>query len=246
MKLYVAATGSSGNSYILSSDSGESIILDAGVPVRKVLPAIPDFRKVAGCLVTHEHNDHASCWQDYCMRGIPVIMSRGTYDALNERRSVIEYFTPMIVKPMKQLRVGRFVVLPFETQHDAAEPLGFLIRYMPTGETVLYATDTYYLRYTFPQVNYWIVECNYCEDLIDGETDIALRKRLKQSHMSLRRLKDALMANDLTEAAKIVLVHLSDQRSNEERMVREIGDLTTIETVAARAGMDIELMTTPF
>ena len=71
MKLKVVATGSAANCYVLYSDSGESLILDAGVPVRQVLPAIPDFRKVSGCLVTHEHNDHARAWQDYSMLGIP-------------------------------------------------------------------------------------------------------------------------------------------------------------------------------
>ena len=95
-------------------------------------------------------------------------------------------------------------------------------------------------------MNYWLVECNYCEDLVDAETDLTLRRRLKESHMSLRRLLDALQKNDLTETAKIVLVHLSDQRSDERRMVTEIQEMTGIETVAANAGMTIELERIPF
>ena len=246
MKLKVVATGSAANCYVLYSDSGESLILDAGVPVRQVLPAIPDFRKVSGCLVTHEHNDHARAWQDYSMRGIPVLMSAGTYKALNQSKAMIDYFTPTLVKHMKRLKLGNYFVMPFQVQHDATEPIGFLIQYRPTGETVLYATDTYYLRYTFPGVNYWVVECNYCEELINEETDAVLRNRLKESHMSLRRLKDALAANDLTETAKIVLVHLSDSRSNERQMVDEITEQTGLEVVAAAAGMKINLTLTPF
>lgn len=245
MRLYVVATGSAANTYILSNNIGESIILDAGVPVRKVLPSIPDVRRISGCLVTHEHADHARSWEDYCMRGIPVCMSKGTLNALYAQRA-LDYFTPTVVKPMKPIKMGSFTVMPFDVQHDAAQPLGYLIKHNPTGETVLYATDTYYLRYTFPGVNYWIVECNYCDDLIDGETDAALRNRLKESHMSLRRLKDALKANDLTETVKIVLVHLSDQRSDEERMVSEIQDTFDIETVAAAADKTIHLNLTPF
>ena len=246
MKLKVVATGSAANCYVLYSDTGESLILDAGVPVRQVLQAIPDFRKVSGCLVTHEHNDHARAWQDYSMRGIPVVMSAGTYDALNKSKAVVDYFTPTLVKPMKRLRLGNYIVMPFQTQHDATEPFGFLVKFLPTDETVLYATDTYYLRYTFPGVNYWIVECNYCEELINEETDAVLRNRLKESHMSLRRLKDALAANDLTESSKIVLVHLSDSRSNERQMVDEITEQTGLEVVAAAAGMKINLNLTPF
>ena len=245
MILKTVATGSAANCYVLSSNDGESMILDAGVPVRKALPAIPDFRKISGCLVTHEHNDHAKSWEDWCMRGVPVCMSAGTYKTLQTRRAT-DCFAPTIVRPQKRFMLGNYTVLPFEVQHDAAQPVGYLIQYRITGETLLYATDTYYLKYTFPGVNYWIVECNYCEDLIDGETDIVLRNRLKESHMSLRRLMDALKANDLRETAKIVLVHLSDQRSDERRMTQTIEDCFGIETVAARAGERVPLTKTPF
>ena len=242
MKLYVAGTGSAANSYILSSNDGESLILDAGMACKKVIPHAPNVRRIKALLLTHEHGDHARYWGDYNLRGIRCIASAGTWNALwQNRRGEQEG-----AKAMRPINAGNFTIMPFETQHDAAEPLGFLIRYHPTGETVLYATDTYYLKHTFPGVNYWIVECNYCEDLIDAETDAVLRNRLKESHMSLRRLKDALKANDLRETAKIVLVHLSDQRSDERRMVQEIGDQTGIETVAAAAGMTIDLERTPF
>lgn len=238
MRLYVAGTGSAANSYILSSNDGESLILDAGMACKKVIPHAPNVRRIKALLLSHEHGDHARFWGDYNLRGIKCIASNGTWNALGMHWDG--------AKPMKPITAGNFTVLPFETQHDAAEPFGFLIRYHPTGETIIYATDTYYLKYTFPGVNYWLVECNYCEDLIDAETDAVLRNRLKESHMSLRRLKDALKANDLRETAKIVLVHLSDQRSDERRMVQEITDQTGIETVAAAAGMTIELERTPF
>ena len=186
MRLYVAQTGSAGNTYILSGDNSESLILDAGAPVKAVLPHIPDARKIRGLLITHEHYDHAT------------------------------------------------------------EPTGVLIRYKPTGEQIVYATDTYYLKYTFPGTTYWLVECNYCDDLIGDETDTALRKRLKESHMSLSRLEDTLRANDLTQTAKIVLAHLSDTRSDEARMIREIASLTDAEVVAAHNDELIELAKTPF
>ena len=140
---------------------------------------------------------------------------------------------------------------PFLTEHDAAEPLGFLIRNDMTGEVILYATDTYYLRHTFPGVHYWLIECNYCDDLVDqmlfdGELNLELRNRLKKSHLSLDRLKEALTANDLSVTRNIILCHLSDVRSDEERMVREVEALTGIPTVAADRGMVIPLELAPF
>ena len=238
MRLYVVSTGSKANAYILSADDGECVILDAGVAYKKVLPHIPDVHKVVACAVTHCHADHARAIKDFTLHGIPIITSKGTLDALGMNGKGYE--------ELKPVKLNSFTIMPFAVQHDAAEPFGFLIRYNPTGETALYATDTYYLRYTFPNVNYWIIECNFCDSLIDGETDAALRNRLKESHMSLNRLCDTLKANDLSQTAKIVLVHLSDRRSDETRMVQTVNDLTGIETVAADNGMDIKLNLTPF
>ncbi len=247
MRLQVVSTGSQANCYLLEAGT-EVLILDAGLPVRKMLPHIRDFRSVVGCLVTHEHGDHARGAVELARRGIPVYCSAGTMQALDGSARLTR-FKP--VRALQAVRVGEFTVMGFETQHDASEPLGFIVRYEATGETLLYATDTYYLRYTFPCIHYWIVECNYCDEVMNealqsGKLDAGLRNRLLESHMSLRRLKDALAANDLSKAVKIVLVHLSDSRSDERRMVQEIESQTNVETVAAANGMSIPLELIPF
>lgn len=249
MRLFVAQTGSAGNTYILSGDDGESLILDAGAPVKSVLPHIPNVRKVRGLLLTHEHGDHVRHWYEYGKKGVMVYGSIGTLTALNPKGPFDMCSLTCkraIIPNVDWLRMGAFTVGAFPTQHDAEQPTGFLIRYNPTGEQIMYATDTYYLAHTFPGITYWIIECNYCEDLIEAETDLALRSRLLESHMSLRRLVDTLSVNDLSKTAKIVLVHLSDKRSDEARMIREVSAVTDAEVVAAHNGDDIELSRTPF
>lgn len=156
------------------------------------------------------------------------------------------------VQTLSPFDVGKFTVMAFETQHDASQPCGWLIRYKPTGETALYATDTYYLRYTFPGVDYWIVECNYCDDIVDaqqraGTLSSALRSRLKKSHLSLRRLLAVLKANDLTKAKAVVLIHLSGERSDEKAMVAAVKEVTGLDEVyAAVGGQRIQLKQYPF
>lgn len=248
MRLTTISTGSKGNAYILEAD-GDSLILDAGISAKKVLTKVRNLERLAGVLITHEHQDHARHWRDFIERGIKTCMSSGTKEALLDERSALLGTAIATLEPMKAARLQRFTVMPFRVEHDAKEPFGFLIRYEPTGETALYATDTYYLRYTFPGVNYWIIECNYCDDeLLNDSSGInaILYERLIQAHMSLKRLKDALAANDLSKTRKIALVHLSDTRSDEARMVREIEELTGVETEAARDGATINLELTPF
>lgn len=248
MELQIIGTGSSGNAYVLRA-GGSALLLDAGLPIRQLIRAVPDWKCLDGCLITHEHGDHAKSAEAVAQMGVKTYCSAGTAEAIRSDGCL----TPLnAVQMLSAISVGEFTVLPFETQHDAAEPCGYLIRHDPTGEVSLYATDTYYLKHTFPGVHYWIVECNYIDEVIDGQQEdgeltAALRHRLKKSHMSFRRLLDALRANDLSKTRTIVLVHLSDERSDERAMVKAVKEVTGLEEViAAAAGMTIPLELNPF
>lgn len=250
MRLKVIGTGSSGNCYALIADEG-ILLLDAGLPIRTILRSLPEFREkpIQACLITHEHGDHAKSAYEVARLGIPVYGSAGTAKAIVAEGGWKRFY---VMEMRKTYCVGDFTVMPFETQHDAEEPCGYLIRHRLTGETLVYATDTYYIKYTFPRVNYWVVECNYVdeavpEQLLSGEITKPLRDRLARSHMSLRRLLDALKANDLSQTRCIVLVHLSDERSDERRMVKEVRAVSGVgSVVAARQGMNIKLELCPF
>jgi len=247
MNFKVISTGSIGNCYVLSA--GKSVLLlDAGVPIASIIASVPDWSAICGCLVTHEHQDHVRSAPDLLRMGVPVCASHGTIEAMHASTDLTRLNR---VQGGSAFTVVQFTVLPFDTRHDCAEPLGFIVRYNPTGETLLYATDTYYLSQTFPGINYWLVECNYIEDIMnqrlkDDPASAFIRKRLMTSHMSLRRLLDTLAANDLSKTRKIVLVHLSDGNSDEKQMVSSVHAATGIDTVAAVNGMEIELELTPF
>lgn len=251
MELQVIGTGSSGNSYLLRAGgaNGQALLLDAGLPTMQIVRAVKGWRSVVGCLVTHEHLDHAKSAEEICKYGVPTYATKGTIEALSQdgRQTRLKS-----AESLRSIPVGDFTVMAFPTEHDASEPCGWLIRYEPTGETALYATDTYYLRNTFPGVNYWIVECNYCESILQGQLESGelaaeLKGRLMRSHMSLRRLCDVLRANDLRETYAIVLVHLSDERSDEEMMVNAVkGVAQFCDVYAAEAGKSYSLAKLPF
>ena len=59
MELKVLGSSSSGNCYILDNGN-EALIIEAGIRFLDVKKALGfQIRKVVGCLVTHQHNDHA-------------------------------------------------------------------------------------------------------------------------------------------------------------------------------------------
>ena len=247
MKLKVLGSSSSGNCYVLSTPSG-SLLLDCGLPWRQIQQGLNfNISGVLGCLITHEHKDHCKAVEDIISAGIDCYMSKGTAEALGIEQS----YRCQIVGKTTQFDISDFRTLAFDTEHDSAEPLGFLVQYNPTGEKLLYLTDSYYCKYKFKGLNYIMVECNYIketlyENIASGQINEAMKPRLLQSHFSLEHVKQFLQANDLSECRKIILLHLSDYNSGADRMVREIGELTGIDTVVAEAGQEIELELWPY
>lgn len=64
MVVRVLGSSSSGNCYILD-DGNEALIIEAGIRFAEVKKALRfNLRKVAGCLITHQHNDHAKYIHD--------------------------------------------------------------------------------------------------------------------------------------------------------------------------------------
>ena len=77
------ASSSHGNAYVVS-DGHTSILLECGIPFRKLQKAL-GFRMgdIMACFVSHEHKDHAHSHLDLIKSGIPVYASNGTAEALD-------------------------------------------------------------------------------------------------------------------------------------------------------------------
>jgi len=246
MELHVINSNSQGNSYILENNQ-EALLIECGVRFEKIKQALRfNYRKVVGCLVTHDHGDHSTAIADVQKAGIKVFASRGTHTALG----TVDHHRSVIVKGGQEIRVGGFRVIPFDVKHDAAEPLGFLLNHSETG-TVLFLTDSYYSEYNFSNLNNVIIEANYCQKILDqrvldGENPKFLRDRVITSHMSLETCKGVLRANDLSAVNNIVLIHLSDNNSNAPKFKKEIEEVTGKPVWVATPGLRIPFNKKPF
>lgn len=234
MKLKILGSSSKGNCYILENEN-ETLILEAGVPLHEILKYIRfNTGKVAGVLVTHEHGDHAKYIKEFRNRALEVYLSQGTLKALD-----LNYCTYNIIKSMTKFKVGGFTVIPFKVEHDAAEPLGFLINHEDMGN-LLFVTDTFYISNRFANLNHILIECNYCETILNN-SGAAYKNRVFSSHMSLENCLEFLKANDLSNVENIVLLHLSDGHSDEKMMVDEVQKVSGVNTFVAEKGFGLEL-----
>jgi phosphoribosyl 1,2-cyclic phosphodiesterase len=225
IEIKALASSSAGNCYRVT-DGVTPILLECGIRYKDIQRGF-DFKmsEVGACLVTHEHNDHVKSINDVLKAGIDVYASRGTFETLG-----ITHHRIKPVRSKEQFQIGTWTILPFDVQHDVSEPLGFLL-VNQLGEKLLFATDTYYIKYRFSGITHIMVECNYSIDILNeniatGRVPKGMKKRLMKSHFSLDNVKDFLRANDLSKVQEIWLLHLSDNNSNAERFKTEIQELT--------------------
>ncbi len=244
MKLKVLGSGSTGNCYLLETDK-EVLIIELGVPIKEILKAI-DIHKVVGALITHEHKDHSKSMKEAIQRGIKIYATTGTIRKCLEEKN---YFCKEVTF-RQEYKIGNFRVTPFQTEHDAAEPCGFVIKHKDMG-TLVFATDTYYVRYNFKRVNHWMVECNYSQELLDRNVELGhvpprLADRIITSHFELGHVKEFFKTKDLSQTRNIVLIHLSDSNSNAAEFRQVIQRSTSKQTYIADKGFEVSLNLTPF
>ncbi len=209
-------SGSTGNLYTLTSDTGKRLLIEAGVPWRKLLEAVNyDLSNIVGCIVTHDHADHSCAIPELIKTGITVYASEGTlaaYGLVGHRRTVRIQNKDLIKN------LSDFVFFSFDTVHDAKEPLGFVVRDKVSGEYLLFVTDTSHIKQRF-RIRFSIVaiECSYDRDILQGRVDAGtvnktLAKRLLESHMerqnTLRYLKEFC---NLSRCREIHLLHCSGE-----------------------------------
>lgn len=245
MRLTVLASGSAGNGYLFEARHS-ALLVECGVkPEVLMRRTAVEWSKIAGALVTHEHQDHAGFAGRYAALGLPIYASRGTLAALPK---FVAGARVRPVQAMQTFHVGEFTVNAFDTRHDAAEPLGFIIEHPEAGR-ILFMTDTAFCPYDFRTLglDHIMVEANYDDAILDGnvangEVDAARAARTRRDHMSLRAACELVRADQTAELKNVILIHLSSQNSDAAQFARKVGETALFAKIAvAKAGLTIEL-----
>ena len=233
MEIKVLASSSKGNCYFIS-DGVSNLLIEAGINLKRIRQQV-DLMSLDGCLLTHEHKDHSGFAKEiakYC----GVYSSQYTLELLDFGKYS---YNKKVIKPKISCSIGSFKIIAFNTQHDAIDPLGFLIQSTVTKEKLLFATDTYYINPKFKELDYIMIECNYkVEILLSNISKGRIKKgnanRLLKSHFEIENVKSFLKAQQLSNVKKIYLLHLSDANSDEELFKREIQAITGKEVIVCK------------
>lgn len=223
MKLKCLGSGSSGNCYILEGDT-EALIIEAGVPLKEVKIALGfNIRKIVGVVVSHSHKDHSGYIDQY--KGICPI-----------------YKPYEVITPNE--RYGNFFIKAFPLVHDV-ECYGFYIQHPDIG-SLIYASDTEYIKYRFKNLNHILVEANYSDDLV--ARDAVNRDHVLRGHMSLQTATDFISTNDNPALRNVVLLHLSASNSDADYFLQKTKETIKYgaDVYMAEKGLEVNLDLVPF
>ena len=244
------ASGSSGNSYLVKSES-TSILVDAGISGKKILERLKYFGVSGypeGVLITHEHSDHIQGLPALLKKGVCVYANEGTAKAISESlRS--DTFTRITTG--EKFYIGDIEVSSFSVSHDAAEPVGFSFEKDEACISII--TDTGYVtedcyRY-MKKADILVLESNHDESMLRiGRYPWFLKQRIlsKEGHLSneaaaeavLRVLMEESLGGDI-KYRKLLLAHLSKENNFPEMAMATMGNI--LESKGFACGRDISV-----
>jgi phosphoribosyl 1,2-cyclic phosphodiesterase len=234
MKFEQIASGSTANAYVLTLTNGRRILLECGLTWNKLEEALNfDLSNILCCLLTHNHQDHCRAAVKLIQNGIPIYSTLKTLQALN----VHETRNAFAIPKMREQYLLDFSFMAFPIEHDAVDPVGFIVREFTTNEYMLFVTDTAYIKYRFKhQFSIIAIECSYDKNTLtsfveDGKINETLARRLLDTHMEISTVIKYLKKLDLKKCREIHLIHCSDTNISTQKAKKRIYDELFVEVV---------------
>ena len=220
IRFAVLGSGSSGNSYLFSTDRS-SVLVDAGFSLkelrRRAALATLDFETVKGLCLTHMHPDHNRGAGVFARKtGMPVHVhgnlvthSVPEFTALGVPEHLIRTF-----EPGRPFVAGDFVITAFPTSHDSPHSVGFSLEAEGRCLTVLTDTGTVDdgMRFFIGRSDVLFIEANHDRKMLEeGPYPWMLKRRIagEKGHLSNADTIGVLNESTLPAEALLYFCHLS-------------------------------------
>jgi phosphoribosyl 1,2-cyclic phosphodiesterase len=215
-------SGSSGNSLFVSADQSK-LLIDAGLSGIRIQNALKEIGEnpndLCGILVTHEHSDHIKGLGVLSRRfDLPIYANEETWEAMIQDLGKIAPHNIKTFDSDKILVVDDLEISAFNTSHDAAASVGFIIN--DGKKRVGIATDTGIITKDMTQslsgCNMVVLESNHDPSMLDaGQYPFFLKQRIKSEfgHLSNEVAGDMALSLVRSGTNRILLGHLSEENN---------------------------------
>ncbi len=247
IRLVSLQSGSNGNCYFVES-RGVRLLFDAGLT--GVLTAARlqnvgiDVATIHGMIISHDHSDHIKGVGVLHRRyGIPVWMTKGTYDWATQRKKIGHIDNPNLFHPSDTLPFGKLTVETLATTHDAADGVCFIVDNGKFRLGIMTDLGCLFLglREAMKSLDAVLLESNYDPEMLkQGRYPEDLQRRIRSDQGHLSNEEAAELLN--TSGKKLrwaCLGHLSEE-NNEPSLAIEthrkiLGRTLTLLTASRQA-----------
>ena len=200
-------------------------MVDAGLSAKQLCNRIRmlglEPAQLDGILLTHEHGDHVRGLRVFLKQfAVPVYSTPATARVVKE--SGISGGTWKLFEAGNPFAIGDVVIDSFAIQHDAVDPVGFVIGH-ETRKLGLLSDAGFVTRSMtdrLKQLNALFVEANYDEALLEADTKRpwSIKQRICSRHGHLSNTQVAELVREIAHPAlaRIVLGHLSSDCNSPE------------------------------
>ena len=233
------ASGSKGNSIYFGTKKTK-ILIDAGISekaTRKKLEELEvELEEIQAILITHEHTDHIRGLKMLALkRGIPVLTNSETAKAILSTLPDCPKFK--LFTTGSTFTFGDIEIHPFSIQHDAVDPVGFILRV--DGIKIGFCTDlgfaTTLVKSHLRECDFLYLESNHQPSMVHASPRPMIYKQRvlgRSGHLSNEACAELLAEVFHPKLRHIHLAHLSGECNSPQ---------TALDTVRDKIGAEVKL-----
>lgn len=230
MRFAVLGSGSGGNSAVL--ECGElRLMIDAGLSAKQLNLRLGmlgiDPASLDGILLTHEHGDH--------VRGLKIFLKQHPMNvyatgltAKVVRQAGIDGGTWKTFDTAQSFPLGEVMVRSFSIQHDAVDPVGFVIGH--GSQRFGFVSDAGHVTRSITEclrdLHGLFVEANYDDGLLEADTKRPwpTKQRISSQHGHLSNDQVTGLIREIAHAdlGRVVLGHLSSDCNNPDLILARL------------------------
>ena len=223
MKVVSLASGSKGNSYLISTDK-TLILIDNGLTDRELLDKLKVLKvnpiNIDAIFITHEHGDHIKGLSTFLKKYNPKVYIHNDSVSLVNKKLNNKLKNEIIFYDEDIITFKDILVSNFSQSHDSKHCCGFSVN--NNTAKVSFSTDLGYMQphiiKNLKDSNLIYLEANHDEKILLNNPNYPayLKQRIlsNKGHLSNKSSAEAICSLCYNNARQIVLSHLSEENNS--------------------------------
>ncbi|NJR43395.1 MAG: MBL fold metallo-hydrolase [Akkermansiaceae bacterium] len=230
MRFTVLGSGSLGNAAVVEC-GGLRLMIDAGLSAKQLSLRLKQIgiepASLNGILLTHEHGDHVRGLKVFLKQNpLPVFTTPATARVVRE--AGIEGGKWKFFEAGQAFAIGEIAIETFAIQHDAVDPVGFVIGH--DSQRLGFLSDAGFVTRSMTErlrkLDGIFVEANYDEVLLESDTKRpwSIKQRISSRHGHLSNSQVTELIKDIShpDLKRVVLGHLSSDCNTPETILSKL------------------------